>query len=212
VLERRAKLTLDSDGSVSGTLVIRWTGQRAFVRRYEELNDDEVGRKKSISDEVNGWLPSGAKFELTSLTNWEKNDQSLEAHGKLSLPGMGQVAGRRILLPVGVYLSSLRQIFNSSIRKQDIYFPYLFESLDDITIQLPAGSQPPALPPPHTMNPGGGLSYEISAKLDGGAVHVQRRLVVGGILFPADLYPEIRSFFHSAKTNDDQQLVLQIAP
>jgi len=212
LLERRSQLTVDPDGSLSGTLVVRWSGQRAFVQRFEELNDDEVGWKKAITEEINGWLPSGAKFELTSLANWNKNDQPLEAHGKLSLPGMAQVAGKRLLLPVGLYLSNLRQIFDSSTRKQDIYFPYLYESVDDITVQPPAGWQPLGLPAPRTMNPGGGLRYEISARLEGGAVHVQRRLVVGGMLFPAELYPEIRNFFHTAKSYDDQQFVLEMAP
>ncbi len=212
LLERRADVTLDADGSLSGTLVVRWSGQRAFARRSDELHDDEVGRKKSITDEINGWLPAGGKFELTSLNNWEKNDQPLEAQGKISLPGLGQVTGKRLLVPEGLYLSSLRQLFDTAKRKQDIYFPYPNESLDDIRIQLPAGWQPLGLPAPHKMDPGGGLRYEISAKLDGGAIHVERRMVIGGILFPADLYPEIRNFFHSAKINDDQQIVLQMAP
>ncbi len=211
LLERRVQLTLDPEGSLSGTMTVRWAGQRAFIRRFEELNDDEVARKKLITDEINGWMPAGAKFELTSLTNWEKNDQPLEAQGRLSLPGMGQMAGKRLLLPIGLYLSTQRQAFDASKRKQDIYFPYLYETMDDMTIQLPAGWQPQGMPTPRTMNPGGGLRYEISAKLEGGAVHVQRKLVVAGMLLPADLYPEIRSFFHSAKINDDQQLVLQPA-
>jgi hypothetical protein len=210
-IERRGQLTLDADGSLSGTMVVRFTGERAFVRRAQSWEEDEVGRKKSLSDEIKDWLPSDAKFELTSMNNWDKNDQPLEVQGKITLPSLGQLAGKRLLLPVGLYLSSQRQIFDANTRKQDIYFTFQNETVDDITIQLPAGCQPEAFPPPRNSTPGGGLHFEISAKQEGSAIHIRRKLDIGGMLFSADLYPEIRNFFHSAKTSDDQQFVLQMA-
>ena len=42
---RIAQFTLDPDGSLSGTLTVRFTGQRAFVRRIDARNEDETGRK-----------------------------------------------------------------------------------------------------------------------------------------------------------------------
>jgi hypothetical protein len=113
------------------------------------------------------------------------------------------------LIPLGLYLSTWRQPFDASTRKEDIYFPYLYESTDDFAIQLPPGWQPLNVPAPIKLNPGGGLLYAISGALEAGTFHVRRRLVVGGMLFPADSYPEIRRFFHSAKSDDDQLLVLQ---
>jgi hypothetical protein len=209
--ERRARLTLDPDGSLSGTLLVRFTGDQAFVRRIRLRDDDEVGRKKSLSDEIKGWLPNDAKFEVTDIANWEKIEDPVEVQGKITLPSMGQVAGKRILLPVGLYLSSLGQIFDATTRKQDIYFVFQYETIDDFKIQLPTGCQPEGFPPPRNSSPGGGLHFEISAKQEGGGIHVQRKLVIGGMLFPADLYPEIRNFFHSAKTSDDQQFILHLS-
>lgn len=209
LLERRAQLKLDQDGSLSGTLTVRWAGQRAFLLRAETANQDEVARKKLASNEINAWLPSGAKFELTALANWDKTDQPCEAQGKLTLPDMGQVAGKRLLLPVGLYLSSMKQLFDPTSRKEDIYFPYPYESTDDFTIQIPPEWQLLSVPKPIKLNPGGGLRYELSSNLEAGNLHVLRRLVVGGMLYPADSYPEIRNFFHFTKSSDDQQLVLQ---
>jgi hypothetical protein len=209
LLERRAQLSLDAEGSLSGTLNVRFTGQQAFGRRIELHGEDETGRKKLLEDKIKGWLPADAKFELTSIANWDKNDEPLEVQGKITLPALGQTAGKRLLLPLGLYLSSQRQIFDSATRKQDIYFAYPSETTDDFTIQLPAGWLPSTLPSPQATSPGGGFHFEIAAKQEGSAIHIHRHLVVGGMLFSADSYSEIRNFFHFAKSSDDQQLVLQ---
>jgi hypothetical protein len=211
-IERHAQLTLDADGALSGTLNVRFTGERAFVRRVEAREEDEIGRKKLLTDEIKGWLPPDGKFELTNVNNWDKNDEPLEIQGKITLPSMGQLAGKRLLLPVGLYLSSQRQIFDANTRRQDIYFTFQNETIDDITIQLPMGCQPSGIPPPRNLNPGGGLHFEISAKQENTTIRIQRKLVVGGMLFSAEIYPEIRNFFHTTKSSDDQQFVLQMAP
>jgi hypothetical protein len=211
VLERSAQLSLDAEGSLAGTLVVRFTGERAFVHRIEDRNEDEAGRKESLESEIKGWLPSDAKFELTSINNWDKNTEPLEVQGRIALPTMGQMAGKRMLLPMGLYLSSQRQIFDSTTRTQDIYFAYPNETADEITIQLPAGWGSSALPPPQDMSLGGGFHFEMSAKQEEGAIQIHRRQVVGGMLFSTDSYPDIRKFFHFAKSSDDQQLVLQAA-
>jgi hypothetical protein len=209
VTERRVNLTLDTDGSLSGTLVIRYTGERAFSRRQNAHDEDAEGKKKLITDELKDWLPSTAKFDLTSITGWDSGDTPLEVQAKLRLPGMGESIGRRLLLPIGLYEAGQRQLFDASARKQDIYFHYRYEEVDDIVIQLPAGVQAGTLPAPQVLDPGGNLRYEISAKQEGNTLHVHRKLVVGGILYPAGSYSAIRKFFSTAKSNDEQQLVLQ---
>jgi hypothetical protein len=209
VTERRAQLLLDSDGSLTGTLTIRFTGQRAYTRRRDARHEDETGKNKIITDEIKGWLPSAAKFDLTSITGWDTNDTPLEVQGKLRLPGMAESVGRRMLLPSGLYEAGHPQIFESAQRKQDVYFHYPYSEQDDITIQIPNGWRVETLPKPLVLDPGGHLHYEITAKQEGGTLHIQRSLTVGGILYPADSYSGVRGFFASAKANDEQQLVLQ---
>jgi hypothetical protein len=197
------------NGVLTGTLTVRYTGERAFSRRENAHDEDAEGKKKLITDEVKEWLPSTAKFELTSITGWDDANVPLEVQGKLTLHGMGEAVGRRLLLPIGLYEAGQRQLFDASARKQDIYFHYPYEDVDDIMIQLPVGAKADSLPPPQVLDPGGSLKYEISAKQDGNSLQVHRKLVVGGILYPAGSYSEIRKFFATAKSNDEQQLVLQ---
>jgi hypothetical protein len=208
---RVAQFTLDPEGSLAGALTVRFTGQGAFIRRIDNRDQDETGRKKLIADEIKSWFPSSATFELTSLTGWEKNDDPIEAQGKLTMPNIATVAGRRILLQVSAYTGGNRQRFDSTKRQQDIYFPYPSAASDDFTVQLPTTLQVATIPKPNAVNIGTEFHYEISTKQEGGALHVQRKINVHGVLYPADAYADIRNFYSLAKADDEQQIVLQSA-
>ena len=75
---------------------------------------DETGKNKMITDEVKEWFPSNAKFELTTITGWDKPDTPLEVQGKLTLPGMAESVGKRVLLPLGLYEAGHPQMFQIS--------------------------------------------------------------------------------------------------
>jgi hypothetical protein len=208
---RTAQFVLDADGSLSGTLTVRFTGERAFVRRMDGRNQDETGRKKLISDEIKAWLPGSATFELTALTGWDKIEEPLEAVGKVTMPNIATVAGRRILLQLSAYTTSAKQQFESTKRVQDIYFAYPSAATDDFTIQLPASMQAATIPTPKLYNLANEFHYEIAVKQEGTALHVQRKINVNGVLYPVDSYRDIRSFYSLAKSYDEQQVVLQSA-
>jgi hypothetical protein len=208
-VERHAQLALDTQGSLSGTLTVRFTGQRALTRKQQGRNQDAEGRKKEMENEVKRGLYGNAKFTVTKISGWEKSDDPLVVEGRVTLPGIAESAGRRLLLPVGLYEVGQRQLFEPSSRVQDIYFPYPYQELDDITIQLPNNLQPATLPPPQTIDPGGKLKYQISAKQEGGSLQIQRQLVVGSMLYPARAYSALRQFFGMVKTDDGQTMVLQ---
>jgi hypothetical protein len=40
---------------------------------------------------------------------------------------------------------------------------------------------------------------------------VKRHLIVNGIMFPVTVYPALRQFFNTVKTDDDAQVVFQNA-
>jgi hypothetical protein len=208
---RTAQFVLDPDGSLSGTLTVRFTGERAFVRRMDGRNQDETGRRKLIYDEIKAWLPGSATFELTSLTGWEKNDEPIEAVGKVTMPNFATVAGRRVLLQLSAYSTGAKQQFESTKRVQDIYFAYPSATTDDFTIQLPTNMQAATIPTPKLYNLANEFHYDISAKQEGNALHVQRKINVNGVLYPVDSYRDIRSFYSLAKSYDEQQIVLQSA-
>lgn len=206
-ITRHADMQIDEDGLASGKLQVTITGQWAAAWREEYRKEDETGRRKSVEDQVKGWLPAGSFFELTNIGNWDKNSLPLQVEGTVKIPNLGTVAGRRMIAPATIFRSAEAKAFQSQKRINAIYFPYPYEEEDSVSLSA-AGYRIETLPAANQLKPGV-VSYDISATQQGNSVEVKRHLVVSGVLFPLKSYPALRNFFSKVETNDDAQIVFQ---
>ncbi len=211
VRERHVDVHLSDDGTLEGKLEIVYTGQWACAKREGEREEDEAGRKKSITDEVKRWLPSGATFEEVSITGWDKLDDPLRFGGTLRIPGFASAAGHRALVRLTVFESDYAASFQPQKRSNPIYFHYPATEKDTLTLHLPNTFKVETLPAPENAKPGAGFEYSVASNQNGDVVSVERSLVIGGMLFPVGNYMAIRTFFNTVKTDDDGQIVLQPA-
>jgi hypothetical protein len=208
---RNADVAMDDEGSVSGKLLVDFTGLEGAARRHDGRDEDEAGRKKSLQDEIKGWLPSGSAVEITTLANWDNIEEPLHVEGTVKVPGVGTSAGRRMLVPAELFQAGQTKAFQSEKRVNPIYFNHPFEEVDDLKFSLPSGFKPDVLPPAAAVKPGP-VSYEIAVESKGDHVEVTRHLVINGTSFAVKAYPAFRNFFNSVKTNDEVQIVLQTIP
>lgn len=210
VLHRDADLVADDQGTFKGTFKVSMSGDTALNWRNDGRGKDEAARKKMMLDYVKQWFPVDAKIELTALNNWDKIDDPLEVECTVETRLL-ESAGHRALLSADIFTAGRPQKFEHELRKQSIYFGYPYEESDNIRIRLPMLWKVESVPPAKTIDPGGNLHYEISASEEGAFLTIKRREVIGGILYPANSYTAIRSFFGQVKTNDEQQSVFQSA-
>jgi len=207
---RHADMTIDEDGSAVGKIEVDFTGQRGAIRREEERNDDETGRRKFLENEVKGWLPVGSSFEITTITNWDRNDLPLHLEGKAKIPNLGTIAGHRLLVTEEVFQAVQAKAFEPEKRVNPIYFGYPYEEFDTVRLSAPSGYRIENVPAAIQVKPGP-VTYEISASKKDASVEVKRHLIVNGIMFPVTVYPALRQFFNTVKTDDDAQVVFQNA-
>jgi hypothetical protein len=207
---RHADLEINEDGAAVGKLEVDFTGQEGAIRRTENLTTDGPSRKKALEDEIRGWLPPGATFELAGESNWDKTSEPLHAEGPIKVPGFGTAAGRRMLAPVAVFQARQSKAFDAARRTNAVYFHFPYEETDEVKLRVPAGFKVETVPAAAHLKPGP-VSYENGATQQGDMVALHRHLVVNGIVFPLDTYPALRAFFSSVKSSDEGQMVLQNA-
>ena len=207
---RTAELEIDSDGEATGKLHVEFTGPLAAERREQHREEDEAGRRKSLGDEIQGWLPAGSSFEVTAITDWENKEVPLHVEGTAKVPNFGTAAGRRMLVPASPFQVRQATAFQAEKRLYPIYFNCPSEEIDDVKLHIPTELKIESVPPARHVKPGV-VSYEISAAQQGSVVEVKRVLVLDGLGFPVASYPALRNFFNTVKTNDDAQIVLQNA-
>jgi len=210
VVERKAFLQLDGEGGLQGKLHVRFTGHEALERRLENRERDEAGRRKALEDEVKGWLPAGSTAELSSVSKWDEASESLDADFALKVANYGAATRRRLLLPLAVFESTTLHALRNSRRVHPVYFPYPYQELDEVTLQLPADRKVEALPAPRSQSTLFG-TYKASYESQTGSVKFQRRFVMDRTFFRVEDYPRLRVSFDSVRAGDEEPVVLQKA-
>jgi Domain of Unknown Function with PDB structure (DUF3857) len=208
-IERHATLTLSPEtGGLEGKLTITFTGLEAMSRRLEERNEDEADRKKLLEDLAKEYIPVASEVELKNQPDWKSSSTPLVAEYEIKIPGWAAGAGRRVLMPVGIFSATEKRVFDHTERIHPIYFEFPFEKLDDITITLPTGWQVGSLPPEQNQDIKQ-VAYVLKAESDKQTLHLTRKLHIDLLLLDPKYYPTLRSFFQIVRKGDEQQIVLQ---
>jgi hypothetical protein len=207
---RKADLNLTSEGTLEGKLTVTFTGLEAQRRRVQERNEDEAHRRKLLEDYVKEIIPAGIEVELTSKPDWTSSSPTMLAEFSLKVPGWASGAGKRALLPVGLFSGPEKHMCEHSTRVHPLYFQYLFEKTDDVRIELPLGWQISSLPQAQNTD-AKVMAYNLKVENDKGSLHFERHLRSGLTFLEQKYYSALRNFYQAVRTGDEQQVVLQPA-
>jgi hypothetical protein len=207
-LERQATLHLDADGNLQGRVTLTFLGLEASDHRYDGLFDDDEKRRKDLKEEIEGWLPTGARVELESVSDWENPEEPLRVEFTLEVPDYAAATGRRLLLPTGIFHSTEKYPFQHAEREHPIYFSYPWKETDEVELELPPGYAVEALPAEKQV-PTNAMRYSASCRQEEHAIHLQRALVVDANFFQRQDYYLLRRFFSQVREGDEQSVVLE---
>ncbi len=208
MLLRNCDLELDQNGDAAGKLQVDFIGQQGALRRQQNRDEDEAGRKKELAEEIRAWLPGGSSFEVTAISNWDDTSQPLHVEGAVKIPGIGTAAGHRMLVPMTIFHSNQADAFKSSKRVNDVNFSFPFEETDDVKYHAPSECKIESVPtiPKIDLK---AVTYEVSATQQNNLVETKRHLTEQGVIYPVKYYDLLRSFFNKVKADDETQFVLQ---
>jgi hypothetical protein len=207
VIRRTADTTLEENGTLKGDVTIEFKGAEALEHRLDELESDDAGRKKDLEDELKQWLPKGAIVKMVVAQGWEGTDEPLVAKFSVEVPDYASTAGKRLLAPAYLFQVKQNQAFTHGQRKYPVYFPYPFTEADSVSIKVPPGFTIESVPPqreaklPYAR-------YQSISQFDGLQLVTQRTLIFNGVYFPLEKYSELKGFFGTVQTGDEQQAVL----
>jgi hypothetical protein len=208
-INRTANLKLMAEtGGLEGKLTVSYTGLEASRRRREERHEDETNRKKFLEDEIREFVPAAIDVELTSKPDWTSSSAPLVAEFDFKVPGWISGAGRRALMPVGLFGATEKHLFDHAERVHPIYFDFLFQTVDDITIELPDGWKVTTMPDQRN-DEGKVISFNTKSSVENNKLHLTRILDINTPLLDQKYYGALRNLFMSVRAGDEQQIVLQ---
>jgi hypothetical protein len=206
-----AKLRLTEAGNLEGEVTVTYTGLEAMYQRLDVRNADDVARKRFLEERIKHQIPSAAaEVELTNQPDWSNSETPLVAEYRITIPDWASSAGKRTVIPAGLFTAIEKHIFEHESRVHPIYVSYPYEKDDDVTIELPQGWQVSSVPQPQGKD-GHVLNYSLKVDKEGTTLHLTRKLTWDFLLLDAKYYPALRDFFQTVRTSDDQQIVLQPA-
>ncbi|MFZ0276562.1 MAG: DUF3857 domain-containing protein [Candidatus Sulfotelmatobacter sp.] len=207
-MERKGLLKLSDTGDLEGKLTVTYTGLEAMYHRLDMRHADDVERKKFLEDRVKTQVPVAAEAELTNKPDWTGSETPLVAEFDLKIPGWASNAGKRILIPAGVFTGVEKHIFEHANRVYPIYFEYPYQKMDDVTIELPPGWQVGSVPAGQDQD-GHVVGYSLKVENGKNTLHLTRKLNVDFMILDPKYYPALRNFFQAVRTGDEEQIVLQ---
>lgn len=205
---RRADLALSENGDLEGALSITYTGLEAMQRRRDEMDEDVAARKRALEDEAKQYIPAASEMELTNQPDWTSSSAPLLAEFKMKVEGWVSGAGRKALLPVGLFSAGEKSVFEHAERVHPIYFEYPSQKEDNIRITLPHGWQVASIPP-KSVHDGHIVFYTLTAEKSPASVTITRNLNLDLLLLEQKFYPALRNFFQDVRTSDEEQILLQ---
>ncbi len=204
---RTGEFSLSAEGDLTGQLIAEYNGLEALELRLDSLDSDDAGRAKSLEDSLKELLPNGANVKLVDVKGWAGTEEPLVATYKIEVSSFATFAGKRALLPSFLFDVKQLDAFKHAERKYPVYFTYPFAEIDAVNITLPPGYKVDSLPAKSKITPAFG-GYQSIAQQSDAKLNLQRMLVVGGIFFSLDHYPELKDFFNKVQAGDEQQAVL----
>jgi hypothetical protein len=208
-IRRIARVKLSPDGSLKGTVEVELRGNAALEHRLDAIKQDEAGRRKDLEDEAKAWLPPNSIVDLERVEGWEATEEPLHVYYKVEVPAFAQTVGKRLLVPAALFrITRQRKAFEHSERKYAVYFPFAYQELDNVILQMPDGYSPESVPPATEVKLTS-TRFITSRNVAGSQFVSKRALVINGIMFPVTQYPEIKGFFDKVLAADQELLVLQ---
>ncbi len=207
-IQRIANFKLTEEGSLEGKVTLRFSGLEALYRRLGQRSQDNAARKTFLEDQLKEYIPATIETELTNQPDWSSSSAPLLAEFDVKVPGWVSAAGRRAILPVGLFSAAEKHVFEHADRVYPICFRFPFKTVDDVTVDLPLGWQVGSLPKDQDQN-AKAVEYILKTENKNGTLHLTRVLRNDLILLQKDKYPVLRSFFQVVRSGDEQQVVLQ---
>ena len=200
VTAHAAELTLDAQGSMTGTVKILMNGPEALRWRQLNLTTDSAEVLRQLNESMRRLLPQGITGEVTAVQGLTTSAGYVSVVVKVA-GQLGNPTGKRLLLPGFFFSTDDRTQFVSEERRDaPVDLQYADQVIDDVVYHLPAGYTVESAPQPAQLPWPDHAALVIKTQTGPGTIdikHIYARAFVllerQGVPRPARLLPENRN-------------------
>jgi hypothetical protein len=208
--KRAAKLRLSEDGTIEGDVRIEYTGHMAAAMKEGYDDEAPAEREKRMHAALANRI-SNAEVAEVKFENVTDPFKPLVISYKVRAQGYAERTGKRLFLQPGFFKKGVGPLFPTSGRQHDVYFHYPWTEEDDISINLPAGYALDNAESPGDLALGdlGYLKVKIGVTKDQSTLSYKRQFRFTGMIFPKDIYPNLKRAFDAVNQVDNHVITLK---
>jgi hypothetical protein len=192
--DRTLVVTPLQDGRVTAQAELKVSGHRAMDLRGElsDLSLDQ--QRKRVVSGVREILPTAIVEDSSiKLSNTAGYEGPVELSCEFTAPGFALPTEKRLLLRPALLEHRDENLLPAPHRTNDIYFRYPWSEQDKVIVEIPDGYSE-QLPENVTIDIGA-ARYDATFRREGRRIVYERKLSVNAIVFPAEQYSTVKSFF-----------------
>jgi hypothetical protein len=209
-VNRVANLKMDSAGTVSGTVDLKFMGEDALKWRHQLLTADKESVERDLKEMVEHLMPGGMEVKVVSVDKLEEYEEPLTA--KLHVEGpVGSATGKRLLIPGDLFETNSHAVFVREKRELPVALSYRYTIHDAVRINLPPGFEVESAPTAGSFTIPKMAIYNFKSAPDAAGITIRRDLYMGQVLFLQKEYPDLRTFYTQFEAKDQEPIVLKVA-
>jgi hypothetical protein len=206
-VSRIANLTMDEEGKVTGQVDFSFTGDPALRWRHQVLSGDETSLNQALREYAESMLPGGMEVRVISIENLREYELPLKVSYQVK-GGIGSPTGKRLLIPASLFEENTKPIFPQEKRDLPIDMHYASFFQDAVRVTLPASLTVESIPAKTDSKFQQFAFYELRSEQTPNTYTMRRNLAMGEALYWPKDYPELRKFYNSLESADQQSVVL----
>jgi Domain of Unknown Function with PDB structure (DUF3857)/Transglutaminase-like superfamily len=208
--QRVANLSIDEQGTVSGSINMTYSGSPALRWRQRSLTGDSTSLEREIRTTVENLVPQGLELKITSIDKLDDYEKPLVVNFQVK-GTLGSSTSKRLLLPADIFEANSKPAFPHEKREVPVYFEYPRVDQDAVRIKFPAAFTVESLPTSDKSSFEKYAAYNRTTESTPTSFTVRRNLAVGEIVFKTEEYPALRSFYSKFENKDQETVVLTSA-
>jgi hypothetical protein len=201
---RSVAAAIDADGNLDAQVNTHFTGIQQQLPRALIYEVSKDWREKYLNRAIN--LPT---YQVDKSRYDEEKGKlpAVNEYLHITSPSYASVTGKRLFIAPNLFNKTGTKYSADSIRKYDIVFNEAYRDIDSITIKIPDGYTPEAMPQNVQLESRFG-KYRTSVKVEGNKIEYYRLEEKSRSRFPASDYPELVKFQDQVYKADRARIVL----
>jgi hypothetical protein len=211
LVTRVANLKMDDAGQITGKIDLSFSGADAVEWRHRALTGDAESLDHQLQTHLEEMVPKSLQVKVDKVENVADYEHPLKVSYQVT-GTLGTHMGKRVILPLDIFLSGDSATFADAKRELAVYFEYPRYLQDAVRLNLPGALSVEGTPSPGKFELPKQEVYTLTVLSDAKGFTTRRNHARTELLVVPKDYDTLRKYYSQFESKDQESVVLKATP